>query len=569
MVAVADRTPIPGRLMVGAGMTHSGQDARSGALPFTEPSEVAVAELRALAASSRESEIRLRQLAESIDIVFVLLQLEPRQILYISPAAERLLGSDPKRGFAASAMSLDSVHPDDRDGVGLEFAEATRAGRAATSEHRIITYEGETRWARMIATPVPNPDGPPERSVITVEDITDRVLAAEALRDAEVRARSANEAKNEFLSRMSHELRTPLNAVLGFGQLLSRELAGTEHAEAVAHILKGGRHLLDLINDVLDIARIESGEMSVSLEPVPLARLVDETIQLMQPLAADAGVTLVTMDGLTALSVHADRQRLRQILLNLISNAIKYNHVGGHVWVEWNALGGEAFLRLRDDGHGIPAEMMSRLFTPFDRLGAEGSGIEGTGIGLALTQSLTEMMGGSIAADSTLGHGSCFTVTLPVSPDSATSAEPANDGTVMADPPDATSPVTHGTLLYIEDNEPNVRVVEHVLRLRPGWRLIHAALGRLGIELAQGHRPDLVLLDLHLPDLPGRDVLMALKNHPDTCSIPVAILTADAGASQPRHLQRAGADRFLTKPLDVDEVLRLLDDHGQGDSGGS
>jgi PAS domain S-box-containing protein len=514
-----------------------------------------VTEQRELEAISLEGETRLRQLAESVDIVFVLLQLEPRKILYISPSGGRLLGVTGDSSFPESAMGVESLHPDDRERVEREFVMPTRVGLEASSEHRMVDVNGAVKWVRMFATPVPNPRGPPERSVITVEDISDRVQAAEALRAAEAAARAANEAKNEFLSRMSHELRTPLNAVLGFGQLLSRALAGTEHAEAIGHVLKGGRHLLDLINDVLDIARIEAGEMSISLEPVPVVALIDETLELMQPLADEAGVTLVAAAGPDDVHVLADRQRLRQVFLNLISNAIKYNHRGGSVWFDWHVHGGRASLQLRDDGQGISPDMLGRLFTAFDRLGAEGSEVEGTGIGLALTRSLVELMDGSITVRSVAAEGSSFTVELPT-------AAPAGLG--RADVPwagrgGARPSRGRATVLYIEDNQPNVRVVEHILRLRPGWRLIHAGLGRLGVELAEAHRPDLILLDLHLPDLSGLDVLITLKNHPETSAIPVAILTADASASQPRQLIQAGAQHFLTKPLDVDQLLALFD----------
>ena len=215
------------------------------------------------------------------------------------------------------------------------FVEDAGAGLAAVSEHRMITEDGDVRWVNAVATPVLVPDGPTERTVITMEDVTDRVLSAEALRTAEAAARAANDSKNQFLSRMSHELRTPLNAVLGFGQLLSRQLAGTEHAEAVDYVLKGGQHLLDLINDVLDISRIESGQMSLSMETVNLAALVDETLQLMRPLASAANVTLEPASGDPTVMLLADRQRVRQILLNLLSNAVKYNKDGGRVWVEW------------------------------------------------------------------------------------------------------------------------------------------------------------------------------------------------------------------------------------------
>jgi PAS domain S-box-containing protein len=515
-----------------------------------------VSEQRSLEEVSRESESRLRQLAESVDIVFLLLQLDPLKYLYMSPNAERILGLVVADEFATTGGS-HVIHPDDREVLRRDFHLPSRAGLAASAEHRVIGADGVIRWLRTVASPVPNPNGPPQRTVITTMDITGQVAAAEALRTAETAARTANDAKNQFLSRMSHELRTPLNAILGFAQLLQRQRADTDQAEAVGHILKGGRHLLDMINDVLDIARIEAGEMALSLEPVSVADVVDETVQLMAPLATDAHVTLNVAGGPDGTYVRADRQRLRQIMLNLVSNAIKYNHPGGGVWVAWEHLERQATVSVRDDGRGISADLQSRLFTPFDRLGAEGSGVDGTGIGLSLTRSLAEVMGGTVNVESVPGRGSTFKVVLP-------SGEPigpdvASDRAARVESP-TLSPPSLATVLYIEDNEPNVQVIEHVVRLRPEWRLIHAALGQLGIELAQAHRPDLVLLDLHLPDLSGRDVLLRLKSQPTTAATPIAILTADANSSLPRQLRDAGADHFLTKPLDIDDVLALLDD---------
>jgi PAS domain S-box-containing protein len=516
-----------------------------------------VTEQRALEAASKENEIRLRQLAESVDIVFVLLQLEPWACLYVTPGGRALLGADPAALFADSQMGLSSVHPDDRDDVEHEYVRPARDGLATSSEHRVIGLDGTVKWVRATATPVANSDdAPPTRTVITIEDISERIQAAEALRAAEAGARAANEAKNVFLSRMSHELRTPLNAVLGFGQLLARRLQGTEDAAALGHILKGGRHLLDLINDVLDIARIESGKMSISTEPVHVCTVIDETLNLMRPLAADAEVTLSAGIGPDSY-VMADRQRLRQMLLNLVSNAIKYNHRGGTVWVTYEAGADHTALTVRDDGRGIPLEAQTRMFTPFDRLGAEGSGVDGTGIGLALTRSLAELMQGSIAVVSTPGEGSSFVVSLPT----AHSAGVTSSGPSRAPADSGRERRTESqlSLLYIEDNDSNVRVIEHLLRLRPHWRLVHAGLGRLGVDLATAQSPDLVLLDLHLPDGPGHDVLVALKGDRRTAAIPVVILTADARVGQPSQLVDAGAYRFLTKPVDVDEVLTLLD----------
>ncbi len=526
-----------------------------------------VTKARELEAASAESEARLRQIAESVDLVFMLVQLNPPAYLYVSPKADHLIGVG---GQAATdgdrALVLSLVHPDDRAAVEEGFLVDALRGLPAESEHRLLSSDGQVLWVRVVATPVQVPDGPPERTVITMEDVTSRVLVAEALREAEAAARAANDSKNQFLSRMSHELRTPLNAVLGFGQLLSRQLAGTEHAEAVSYVLTGGQHLLELINDVLDISRIESGEMSLSLEPIHLAALVDETLQLMGPLAQAGNVTLLPAAGAADVLVLADRQRVRQILLNVLSNAIKYNKDGGHVWVSWVLDADGVRLSVRDEGPGIAPELHRRLFEPFDRLGAESTSVEGAGIGLPLTRSLAELMGGSLGVSSTPGQGATFTVTLPAragAPEpQARSAAAAVDHSGAGQ--DGCANTVTATLLYIEDNEPNVQVVEHLLALRPGWTMIHASLGRLGVELAQTHHPDLVLLDLHLPDQFGGEVLLTLKRRDDTKDIPVVVLSADASPGLATRLVHAGADRFITKPLDVEVVLGLLDEVSLG-----
>jgi PAS domain S-box-containing protein len=525
---------------------------------------------RALEAASAESEARLRQIAESVDLVFLLLQLDPPAYLYVSPKARRLVGVDTDSPVDADlhhAMRL--VHPDDLAEVERGFVEDAGAGRAAVSEHRMLTEDGQVRWVRAVATPVLAHDGPTERTVITLEDINERIVAAEALRAAEVAARAANASKNHFLSRMSHELRTPLNAVLGFGQLLSRQLAGTEHAEAVEYVLKGGQHLLDLINDVLDISRIESGQMSLSMETVNLAALVDETLQLMGPLASAAEVTLEPASGDPSVTLLADRQRVRQILLNLLSNAVKYNMDGGRVWVSWELDEDVVWLSVRDEGPGIPPDLQERLFQPFDRLGAESTAVEGAGIGLALTQSLAALMGGAVSVRSTPGEGATFLVTLPAwtGPVDEAPLRAIIAGRPVVAPTPVPARGGASLLLYIEDNEPNVHVVEHLLGLRPGWTMIHAPLGGLGIEFARAHHPDLVLLDLHLPDLSGNEVLRALKRRDDTKDIPVVILSADASPGLATRLVDAGAERFITKPLDFDVVLTLLDDVSAGQEG--
>lgn len=357
-----------------------------------------------------ESATRLRQLAENVDIVFLLRQIDPPEVLYVSPSSLSVLGHDPSEWMTGEQVL--NVHPLDRDRVEREN-ETARAGLATESEFRLVKPNGAIQWVRAMSTAVANSDGTPERTVVTIEDITARVEAADALRQAEADAIEANQTKNLFLSRMSHELRTPLNAVLGFAQLLEMRLDESDHAEAVQQILKGGRHLLDLINDVLDISRIDAGQTPMSVEAVLVRRMVDEAVELMSTMAETAGVTLTATTISDDLLVFADVQRLRQILLNLLSNAIKYNLRQGKVWVGVEAGEHHVAFTVHDDGPGIPLELQVRMFTPFDRLGAEASGVEGTGIGLALARSLAEHMDGTLTFESEPGRGSAFTLTLP------------------------------------------------------------------------------------------------------------------------------------------------------------
>jgi PAS domain S-box-containing protein len=511
---------------------------------------------RATEAALRVSETQLRQLAENGDLVYTLRQIEPLVNLYVSPGVSKLTGKGADELMADPALGAKIVHPDDRDRVTDFLRTAADAKQSASLEYRIVRVDGEVRWVRTFATAVPETRGLPKRIVTTTEDIAERVRVARALQKAEAEARAANNAKSEFLSRMSHELRTPLNAILGFGQLLERHLAGTDQADSAQHVVRAGRHLLDLINEVLDFARIEAGKMAVSPEPVSIAQVVDETVQLMQPLAALAGVTLVVQGGPDRTYALADLQRLRQVLLNLISNAIKYNRVDGGVWLSWtNDAGQQPSITVRDDGIGISANLHSRLFTPFDRLGAELTGIEGTGVGLTVTRGLVGLMNGELTFESAVGRGTSFTVTLPPSHE-AVAAVPDRDP-VLA--PRGTAGLGSATLLHVEDNEANVRIMEALLELRPEWRFIHAGLVSLGLELARAHQPDLILTDVHLPDGSGLDVLVALKAEAATAQIPVVVLSADANQPQVRRMLTAGAARYLTKPVDLEEILALLD----------
>jgi PAS domain S-box-containing protein len=375
---------------------------------------------------------------------------------------------------------------------------------------------------------------------------------------AEADADRANRAKSEFLSRMSHELRTPLNAILGFAQLLEFDTQRSEDRESVEQILKGGRHLLGLINEVLDIARIEAGELPLSLEPVRVGDVIQGVMDLARPLATPRGIEFQTIGAeLHPQHVWADRQRLQQVLLNLVSNGIKYNRAGGKLTVACEAVD-ERRLRISvtDTGPGISPALRARLFQPFDRLGAEQSGVEGTGLGLTLSKRLVEAMGGTISVESVEGEGSTFWVEL-VHTDAPAQREERSE----RDAPELATFSKHsGTVLYIEDNLSNLRLVERVMARYSGVRLIPAMLGRLGLELARQHRPDMILLDLHLPDISGEQVLRELRADPELQRTPVIVLSADATPGQVERLVAAGARAYLTKPLDVRQLLVLVDE---------
>jgi signal transduction histidine kinase/ActR/RegA family two-component response regulator len=381
----------------------------------------------------------------------------------------------------------------------------------------------------------------------------------ETLETARHDADHANHAKSEFLSRMSHELRTPLNAILGFAQLLELDALNPEQRESVAHILKGGRHLLELINEVLDIARIEAGRLAISLEPVSVNLLVKESLDLIAPLAAKEHVQL---DGNLAETreryVQADRQRLRQVLLNLLSNAVKYNRKGGTVTLSYDETP-EAQLRIEvtDTGPGIATDKMELLFTPFQRLGVEQTAIEGTGLGLALSKRLVEAMGGKLGVESTVGRGSTFWVQLPMV-DGLMKQLDRDEGISASAELDAARRAR--VVLYVEDNLSNLRLIERVLAHRPDIRLLPSMQGRLGLDMAREHRPDLILLDLHLPDMPGEELLLRLRAIPETREIPVVVISADATPGQINRLLASGARTYLTKPLDVKKFLALLDE---------
>jgi signal transduction histidine kinase/ActR/RegA family two-component response regulator len=383
-----------------------------------------------------------------------------------------------------------------------------------------------------------------------------RTAELTAARDAAMRA---NQAKNSFLSSTSHELRTPLNSILGFAQLLQLSELSEEDTDGVTRILGAGRHLLALINELIDIARIESGDLGMSLEPVLVRPLIEESCQLMAPIAAERSIRIISSGVHPALAVLADRQRLAQILVNLISNAVKYNHKNGTITISGTEQGtGQVSIVVTDTGPGVAPDDLERIFVPFERLGAERTEIEGTGIGLPLAKALTEAMNGQLTVSSVLGQGAAFTVSLRRAHDLVKVPAPSPAPESLAAGPYA--PAGAGlTVLYIEDNPANVELIARFLRSKPNTTLLSAISGRAGLECAVRDVPDIILLDLNLPDLHGDEVLNELKADPATAGIPVMVLSADASGGVIRRLLAGGAFAYLTKPIELAELGELLD----------
>jgi signal transduction histidine kinase/CheY-like chemotaxis protein len=451
---------------------------------------------------------------------------------------------------------LDRVHPDDRSDVMAAGGGALAAGGRWEAEYRVNLTDGTVRWIGIAGQVGLGDDGKPARLVGVGTDITDRKVGEQRLRQAMAEAEQANHAKNDFLSRVSHELRTPLNAILGFSQLLELDELTESQRESLSQVLSGGRHLLGLIDDVLDISRIESGNLAVSLEPTSVREALAETVALVSSTAAGYGVTVeVPETAWSDAHVRADRRRLKQILVNLATNAVKYNHRGGRVtFLLTSPVPGVLRIGVRDTGQGIPAEQLDRLFTPFDRLGAEQTNVEGAGIGLALSQRLAEMMDATVSVTSEVGTGSTFSLDVDLVDDAVMAA-----GAGAQVPEQDAGERSAGTVLYVEDNPSNLRLVQRILERREGIRLLTAGTGGMALSMAGRIPVDVILLDLHLPDMNGAEVLRQLRQRPETARTPVVVVSADASPGQLGRLRAAGADAFLSKPFDIGEFLVTVD----------
>lgn len=489
---------------------------------------------------------------------------------YLSPRWKEIAGYRDDELPNLDSTFFQLLHPDDKIAVTQAVTRHFDDYVPFRMEMRLRHKDGSYRWILSRGEAIRDAGGKPVRMVGSITDITGLKQTEERLKtlndELEIRVRQrtaemtaardeaerANRAKSEFLSRMSHELRTPMNAILGFSQILEYENLPPHQLTYVQEIHRAGDYLLELINELLDLARIEAGKMLAVLQPVNVAAAVNSAAEITQPLINTRQIHLINQCP-PCRSVLADPTRLKQILVNLLSNAAKYNRTGGDIRIS-SRLRDKDLLRLcvTDTGPGIPPEKQQQLFKPFERLGAEFSEVEGTGIGLALSKQLTELMGGRIGFDSALGQGSTFWIELPLAAEADSIEMPVQYDPAMA----IHSP--QQMVLYIEDNAANLRLVEAMLRHQSQLKLISATHGEFGLELSRRYKPDVILLDIHLPGIDGYAVLEALKADPATRSIPVIALSADAMAIDIERGLRAGFAQYLTKPVKMNVLQEAI-----------
>jgi PAS domain S-box-containing protein len=399
-------------------------------------------------------------------------------------------------------------------------------------------------------------------------DVTERKRFERTLQEnnvelerAKAAAEKANLAKSDFLSSMSHELRSPLNAILGFAQLINSDSPPPTPTQtaSIDQILHAGWYLLELINEILDLAQIESGKLALSREPTSLAEVMLECRAMMEPQGQQRGIQMTFPQSGMPFYVDADRTRLKQVLINLLSNAIKYNQANGTVVVDYTAsTPGRLRVSVRDSGAGLSPEMLTQLFQPFNRLGRESSREEGTGIGLVMSKRLVELMGGTIGVASTIGSGSVFWFELNSADVPQLAIEPAMPAAIALAPAQNGVPVR--TLLYVEDNPANLKLVEQLIARRPDMRLLVATDGDLGVQLARASHPEVILMDINLPGISGIEALKILREDPATAHIPVVALSANAMPRDVEKGMQAGFFRYLTKPIRVNEFMNTLDE---------
>ncbi len=507
----------------------------------------------------RWTEESFRLMVESVtDYAIVMLDPEGRVASW-NGGAERIKGYRAEEILGQHFSRFYPYQDIERGMPQHDLAEAIAKGRFEVEGWR-TRKDGSNFWANVVFTAIRDAAGNLRGFAKLTRDLTERRKVEAELTNAKSAAERANLAKSDFLSSMSHELRTPLNAILGFAQLMESDSPppNASQREGIEQILEAGSCLLVLINDILDLAMIESGRMSWSKEPVSLGDVMLECQALIEPQARKRAISVAFPKLDIPCFISGDRTRVKQVFVNLLSNAVKYNRPGGAVTVDCSAIAAHRIrVSVRDTGAGLPPDKLAQLFQPFNRLGQEAGEVEGTGIGLVVTKRLVELMGGAIGVESEAGKGSVFWVELrvdaapPLAAAEAEAAAPAQAG--------AGGAAGQRTLLYVEDNPANLKLIEKIVARRPDLHLLSARTGSLGIELAHSARPDVILMDINLPGMSGIKAMQILRADSATAHIPVVALSANA---MPRDIERglrAGFFRYLTKPIKVAEFTETMD----------
>jgi PAS domain S-box-containing protein len=481
--------------------------------------------------------------------------------LYWSDEIYRIFGQDKARFTPTTAAFKGAVHPDD---LALVLESEKRAEITGIHDvvHRIIRLDGEVRYVHELARGQHDNTGRLLRLKGTVQDVTAQKLAEQELMQAKETAELASRAKSEFLASISHELRTPLNAILGFSQLFTMdEKLPVETRNNSVQIVRAGQHLLSLVNDLIDLARIESNKLELSMEAVILKDVACDSLNMVQSMANDNNINLIIMQcEVMDFTIWADYNRLRQALINLLTNAIKYNKAYGTVHMLCETYADKAHIAITDTGEGIPLVKQPRIFNAFDRLGEERGEIEGTGIGLVITKRIVEAMGGTIGFESHVGHGSTFWMEFPL----VAKSERAKPKAVTTRKSGATnaalesSSVRKPAVLYVEDNPMNLRLMQQVFAGRKEWELRSATNAEDGLAMARANPPDLILMDINLTGMDGYQALLKLKEDTITAAIPVIALTANAMKGDRERGMAAGFADYLTKPLDIPNLIGIL-----------